>query len=410
MARRTASRGPVAAVGNALLTLAAIGGTLCIALVLLAALFHVTLIMFKTGSMSPTIPAGSLAVVREIVASEVRVGDVVTVDRAGALPITHRVTSVAPAGGGLVSITLRGDANPSDDPAPYLVSRVRIVLWSIPQLAYIVSSASNPMALGGITLGATGIVTWAFWPREERGGSAAKPRRRRTHGAEGARHARAAGVVLLAGAVAAGTLLPTQDAMAAVTEDTIVGSAITLTSIGDHEAMGDLVPGTDVLWQVGVNPHPASPGVVDVSLVASGGLVSDANGLWLSVRTCEVRWVGQSCASGGTVALAPAAASAALGSGLAIASAMPTNRQLWVLVRAYVPPHPVVPAAGFANLSLIASGSGDTVVAGSSAGTTAFTGVDLGRPLGSALCAIAAGLALAFAARLRRRRAGAEQR
>ncbi len=45
--------------------------------------------------MEPTIPTGSLAVVHEIPASEIAVGDIVTVDRPGQLPITHRVTSVA---------------------------------------------------------------------------------------------------------------------------------------------------------------------------------------------------------------------------------------------------------------------------------------------------------------------------
>ena len=50
--------------------------------------------MFKTGSMSPTITAGSVALVREIPASEINVGDVVTVDREDALPVTHRVTSI----------------------------------------------------------------------------------------------------------------------------------------------------------------------------------------------------------------------------------------------------------------------------------------------------------------------------
>ena len=75
---------------DAALTLAAIGGVLCIAAVVAATFFDITLIMFKTGSMSPTIPAGSVAVVREIPASEAAVGDVVTVDRTDLLPITHR--------------------------------------------------------------------------------------------------------------------------------------------------------------------------------------------------------------------------------------------------------------------------------------------------------------------------------
>ena len=154
-------------VGNIMLTAASVAGVVCIALVLLSALFHVTLIMFKTGSMSPTIPTGSLALVREIPASEIQVGDVVTVEREGALPVTHRVTSVAGSGAAR-QITLRGDANAVDDPAPYEVTSVRLVIASVPQLAYAVVWMSNPFVLGGIAIAAGLLVTWSFWPHGER--------------------------------------------------------------------------------------------------------------------------------------------------------------------------------------------------------------------------------------------------
>ena len=153
--------------GNMFLNVAALGGTVCIILVILAFFFQITLIMFKTGSMSPTIPAGSLAIVKKIPASEIRVGDVVTVDRASALPVTHRVTSVSPADGGAVKLTMRGDANATDDPLPYEVQTVRIVLWSVPELAYTVNAANNPLVLGSLTVVMAVVVTWAFWPREE---------------------------------------------------------------------------------------------------------------------------------------------------------------------------------------------------------------------------------------------------
>ena len=170
------SRTPLLAkAGNIALWAASAGGVLCIALVILSGLFNISLIMFKTGSMSPTIPTGSLALVREIPASEVAVGDVVTVDRAGELPITHRVTSTAGTGENR-QLTLRGDANPVEDPAPYDVSHVRIVLASVPHLATVIIAMSNPFVLGGITVGAGLLVTWAFWPR---GPSAVAPRQPR---------------------------------------------------------------------------------------------------------------------------------------------------------------------------------------------------------------------------------------
>jgi signal peptidase len=153
-------------VGNVLLTIAAIGGLACIVLVVLSMAFDITLLMFKTGSMSPTIPQGSLAVVREIPASEVEVGDVVTVARESNLPVTHRVTSIVDAGANARIITMRGDANRADDPVPYTVSSVRTVLVSVPGLAYVVAAMSSPVALGLIAFGAAALVTWAFWPSD----------------------------------------------------------------------------------------------------------------------------------------------------------------------------------------------------------------------------------------------------
>lgn len=155
-------------VREVLLNIASVLGAVCIALTLAAVLFHVTLIMFKTGSMSPTIPAGSLAVVREIPASEAKVGDVVTVDRPDQLPVTHRVVATDRGADGQTILTLRGDANPVDDPAPYTVSTVRIVMASVPGLAVAVVAMSNPVALGSVTVVVASFITWYFWPRSTR--------------------------------------------------------------------------------------------------------------------------------------------------------------------------------------------------------------------------------------------------
>lgn len=156
-------------VREGLLTLAALGGVVCIVLVIMAYTGGYSLIMFKTGSMSPTIPAGSVALVQKVPASEVDVGDVVTVDREDALPITHRVIAVDAADDADArTIRMRGDANDVEDPEPYVVEDVRIVRGSVPALAYVVVWFGSPWVLGGVTLGATALVVWAFWPRKER--------------------------------------------------------------------------------------------------------------------------------------------------------------------------------------------------------------------------------------------------
>ncbi|WP_036321063.1 signal peptidase I [Microbacterium indicum] len=153
--------------GEVILWIAAVAGVACIVLVIVANVAGITLIMFRTGSMTPTIPSGSVAVVQRTPASEVAVGDVVTIDRADQLPVTHRVVAIADGGSDAERmITMRGDANDVDDPQPYTVTEVRTVLFSVPGIAPILAALGSPLAAGGITIAAALLVGWAFWPRE----------------------------------------------------------------------------------------------------------------------------------------------------------------------------------------------------------------------------------------------------
>ena len=164
-----AGRGPTSWVVDALLWVLAIAGAVCIALVILAYTMGITLMMFSTGSMSPTIPAGSVAVVQETPAAAIEIGDVVTVDRGDLLPVTHRVTSIEPGSTDDERvITMKGDANEQEDPHPYTVETVRTVLFSIPGLANVIVWFGDPMVLGGITIAAALLVGWAFWPRADK--------------------------------------------------------------------------------------------------------------------------------------------------------------------------------------------------------------------------------------------------
>jgi signal peptidase len=165
-------RRPLKAIGSFLsslvLNVLAVLGVVCIIAVICAFAFNITLIMFKTGSMTPAIPQGSLAVVQEVPASSVGVGDIVTIDRESwQLPITHRIISTQPGPDGTTIIEMKGDANPTPDPTPYQVTTVRKVLWSMPGLAYVIVRVSDPRVMVGITLGAALLVGWAFWPRRE---------------------------------------------------------------------------------------------------------------------------------------------------------------------------------------------------------------------------------------------------
>jgi signal peptidase len=360
---------------DAALTVAAIGGVVCILLVIAASVFHITLIMFKTGSMSPTIPAGSLAVVREIPASEARVGDVVTIARPGELPITHRVTSVTPLSGDLVSITMKGDANDSEDPAPYAVNTVRMVLYAVPGLANAVIAVSHPLALGAITLAAALLVSWAFWPRGH--GSApprAHGRRRQQRGARRKRGAGAGAAVLVVALAATPALLgEASPARAAEVETIAQGRYLTLVSIGNPDEMGSLSPERPVPWQVGVMVAPPEPGTVHIGISATGTL-RDPGELDLEVLACAERWAAGVCASGESVWVARQDLAGAVArvpssddnpDGAREIGALPASNDVWLMLNVTMPAQAAPGTA--ANLRLHAWGVGDVLDVGDGA-------------------------------------------
>lgn len=386
-------RTPAAVAIDIGLTLAAAGGVVCVVLVVAASMFHITLIMFSTGSMSPTIPTGSLAVVREIVANEIRVGDVITVDRDASLPITHRVTSVSPLGNGSVSLTMKGDANEEPDPAPYVIDRARIVIASVPQLAYVVVAISHPLVMGGITIAAGILVTWAFWPR---GGSTSGGRRVRSRRSAHRALPGGATVVLIVG-LASVQLLGSPTPAQAVETDTIVeGTYLTLTSIGDPDELGSLSPGRPVGWQIGVEADAPPEGLIHLGISATGDLAGPG-GLDVDVRSCDVRWVNDVCPTGfswwlteqGLVdAIIPTAVN-----GSREMTAIPSTAVVWILVRVTMPAG--TPPGATANVRLSAWGAGDSVSIGAPGELLAPTGVSIGSSIALAAGSIGSGLVLA---------------
>ncbi len=150
------------------------------------------LITFRTGSMSPTMPQGALAVSLPVSASEIEVGDVITVQRAGeALPVTHRVIEVgkvrdraaneadiraaAPGGPppdltkpGAREIVMQGDDNDAPDHLPYAITDARKVVFSLPFFGTILMMMQTPIATGALIVSVGVLVVWAFWPKASR--------------------------------------------------------------------------------------------------------------------------------------------------------------------------------------------------------------------------------------------------
>lgn len=143
---RTLSR-----VQNNLLTVGAVLGGLCILAVAAALLIGAKPLVFRSGSMAPAIPTGSLGLSVSVEAAGIRAGDVVSVETATGLRITHRVVS-AEISGDTAALTLKGDANSIPDAAPYLVQKADRMVAHAPLLGYAVAWLSSSAAVfaGGI--------------------------------------------------------------------------------------------------------------------------------------------------------------------------------------------------------------------------------------------------------------------
>ena len=108
------------------------------------------------------------AVVREIEASEITVGDVITVQREGAaLPVTHRVVSIVadPANPSSRTVELRGDANETNDLAPYTITHAKRVIASFPGFGEVLGVMRSPFFLAVTSVAVALLTIWAFWPQ-----------------------------------------------------------------------------------------------------------------------------------------------------------------------------------------------------------------------------------------------------
>ncbi|TLM86496.1 S26 family signal peptidase [Pseudarthrobacter sp. NamE2] len=122
--------------------------------------------------MSPGINPGDIAVVQEVPAASLQQGEVATVQREGsALPVTHRVVgNVAdPADPQKVLLTMKGDANSSEDPVRYNVHTAKRLLFSVPALGHWVMRLQTPGLMGVCTVVMASLVTWTFWPKNNPG-------------------------------------------------------------------------------------------------------------------------------------------------------------------------------------------------------------------------------------------------
>ena len=160
------SRGVRWWIREAVFTLAAAAGVVCLLAALAAAAFGLRPLVFRSGSMGPDIRTGALGVAQSVAASAVRPGEVVSVLSSQGTRVTHRVVSTSPAGD-LVRLELKGDANAISDAESYVVSRVDRLVFFVNGAGYVVGWLSGPIGIfaGGLLVGA--LLMYAFDVRRQ---------------------------------------------------------------------------------------------------------------------------------------------------------------------------------------------------------------------------------------------------
>jgi len=127
----------------------------------------------QTGSMAPTIPEGSVAVIAPVAGRAVQEGDVVRFRQAGpegGRLVLHRVVAVVENEGGRRSFTTQGDANRTPDPRPITESAITgRMVFHVPKLGSVLLALREPTGLVlliGLPL-AAGVAS-LLWSRRTR--------------------------------------------------------------------------------------------------------------------------------------------------------------------------------------------------------------------------------------------------
>lgn len=154
---------------QAALTTGAVLGVLCIVATALSLAFGIKPVVFRSGSMSPAIPTGSLAFVKSQPVSELTVGDIVSVTTNGGDRLTHRVYGIDQLDNNQSSLTLKGDANNAPDSETYAVADADLVVFSLSRVGYVLAWLSGPIGIfaGGLFAGTLLMIAFRPAPRGE---------------------------------------------------------------------------------------------------------------------------------------------------------------------------------------------------------------------------------------------------
>lgn len=125
------------------LTLGALLGVVVTGVTVVAVQTGLRPLVVRSGSMEPTIPTGSMVLVRRIDAADVRPGQIVAVVRPDHTRVTHRVVSLQ-RHGETVELTMKGDANEDPDATPVTVRHADLLVHQVPELGRVAGELATP--------------------------------------------------------------------------------------------------------------------------------------------------------------------------------------------------------------------------------------------------------------------------
>lgn len=121
-----------------------------------------------SGSMTPTYHVGDGLISQRVSADRVDVGDVVSVWTPDGVLVTHRIVAIEEGPSAARTLTLRGDANPTNDPYEYVVTDVLVPRVVVPHAGTIVDLARTPTVAVPVVVAACALLAYALLPGSRR--------------------------------------------------------------------------------------------------------------------------------------------------------------------------------------------------------------------------------------------------
>ena len=120
------------------------------------------LLAIRSGSMTPSLGVGALALVLPAAPAHLTTGDVVTITLSGGAILTHRIDAIVEQDDRRM-FRLKGDANAAPDPVLVLPDQlVGQVVLTLPLLGYLLAMMSVPIGVASL-LSIGGLLVTAGW-------------------------------------------------------------------------------------------------------------------------------------------------------------------------------------------------------------------------------------------------------